>query len=111
MLRADSCFGCRCNTLYEILAGSRSWPSAAKGCSRSAATRYYVAGSSGASTCNPVGRRAGCVFTVARWAAHPHHAKRSEVAANLVTNCHVPLNAELTSSSKLLNLRSDPEHE
>ena len=62
MLRADSFFGCRSNTPYEILAASRSWPNAADGCSRSAAIRYFVADSSGSSARNPVGRRAGICF-------------------------------------------------
>src|SRR5207247_3120406 len=97
MLRADSFFGC-CSTIPdEILAASRSWPSPGKDCSCSAIARYFLAESSGSSTRNPAGRRAGFVSTVARRAAHPHHPKRSKAAANFVTNCHAPLSVELMS--------------
>src|SRR6266487_3237948 len=89
MLRADSFFGCRSNTPYEILAASRSYPSAADGCSCSAASRYFVAESSGSSTRNPVGRRAGSVFTVARWAAHPHHWNKRRVKPHLAATRHL----------------------
>src|SRR5215468_3059167 len=89
MLRADSFFGCRSKTPNEILAASRSCPNAADGCSCSAATRYFVADSSGSSIRNPVGRRADCVFTVARWAAHPHHSNRRSAKPHLMKTCHL----------------------
>src|SRR5215471_21392602 len=88
MLRADSFFGCRPNTPNEILAASRSYPNATEGCSCSAAIRYFVADSTGASTRNPVGRRAGRVFTVARWAAHPHHSNRRRAKPHLMKTRH-----------------------
>src|SRR5262249_26500177 len=88
MLRADSSFGCRASTPYDILAASRSCPNATEGCSCSAAIRYFVADSTGASTRNPVGRRAFIFFTVARGKAHPHHSNRRRTKPHLMKTCH-----------------------
>src|SRR5215467_11999888 len=98
MLRADSFFGCRANTPYETLAASRSCPNATEGPSCSAAIRYFVAASTGASTRNPVGRRAVIVFTVARWAAHPHHSNRRRAKPHLTKTCHVFWKSDVLSS-------------
>src|SRR4029453_9293340 len=88
MLRADSSFGCRSNPPYEILAASRSWPSAIDGCSCSAVIRCFVAESSGSSARNAVGKRAGCVFTVAR-CAHPQHWNKRRAKPHLAKAWHL----------------------
>src|SRR5262245_54757223 len=88
MLCADSSFGCRSSTPYDILAASRSCPNATEGCSCSAAIRYLVAGSTGASTRNPVGKRAVIVLTVARLEAQPHHSNRRRTKPHLIKTRH-----------------------
>src|SRR5215471_8987003 len=98
ILRADSFFGCRSKTPHEILAASRSCPSAADGCSCSAASRYFVAESSGSSTCTPVVRRAGIVFTVASLEAHPHHWNRRRAKEHLTKTCHLVWRSDGMSS-------------
>src|SRR5207244_862231 len=88
MLRADSSFGCRSNTPYEILAASRSWFNADTGCSCSAAVRYLFADSSGPGVTNILGTCAGFVFTTARL-AHPQHWNNRSANPYLAKLCHL----------------------
>src|SRR4029077_6039135 len=88
MLRADSSFGCRSNTRYEILAASRSWFNAGTGCSCSAAARYLFADSSGPSATTVLGSCAGFVFTTPTL-EHPQHWNKRSANPYLAKTWHL----------------------
>jgi hypothetical protein len=52
-----------------------------------------------------LGRRAGSVFTVARWAAHPHNPETSSAKANFVTNRNFLFSDELGNVIQDVELR------
>ena len=62
-----------------------------------------MAESSGPFTCNPVVRRAGIVFTVARCEAHPHNPQTSSAKAYSVTNRNFVLNDKADSGRNVCN--------